>query len=208
MTNNNGRVKIEMSQAELRMYKSLKTLEGQRMLKQFEQEVQRDKVQLAEYRSQLNEIKGVSNGTKWMKDANKETIRKIDNVYHVVKTDEKGSVKSIDPVKNGMKLSHALMNELKEIDQIDYQMFQDGVLQNTQAITRETYETRNMLTGMPLDYTTEYALRTPVDGKLPRENTRMLTIKNEYSVEGRKVAKQMESELDNKISALAQSVGE
>jgi hypothetical protein len=204
----NKKVSVSLSQAEYRMFQKLKTLEGQRMLATFEADVQRDKVQLAEFKQQLQQIKGISNGTKWLKDANKEAIRKIDNIYHVVKTDAEGKVKSLEPIKNGMKLSHQLQAELKAIDSIDYQMFQDGVLQNTQAVTRVTYETRNMLTGMPLDYTTEYALRQPVDGKLPKESHQMINIKNEFSKEGRQVAKQMESELDSKVNELAVAVGE
>jgi hypothetical protein len=204
----NKKQTVQLTQAEYRMFQKLKTLEGQRMLATFEADVQRDKVQLTEYRQQLQEIKGITEGRKWMKDANKEAIRKIDNIYHVVKTDAEGKVSSLTPVKNGMKLSHALQAELKAIDAIDYQMFTDGVLQNTQAVTRGTYETRNMLQGMPLEYTTEYALRQAVDGKLPKESARMINIRNEFSTEGRLVAKQMEAELDTKINELAVAVGE
>ncbi|MGM0921110.1 MAG: hypothetical protein ACQEWW_07780 [Bacillota bacterium] len=198
----------EFTQAERQAWGFFQTVEGKKLVEKFTKEIHTKKVQLTELRSQLAEASSYATGAKWTANRNQNVVRKIDGQYNIVSTDAMGAVKAITPITNGMELSATQRNELKAIDSIDYQMFNDGHLQNTKSITRETYEVRNMLTGQPLAYTDEYTLRMPIDGEMPKVTARMQAIADQFSETGRLVANDMKHQLEMEIDKLAVEVGE
>lgn len=182
---------MKLNTQELRYLEMLNTVQGQRLLAEVGKQIEQERTELSLAKQEKGELELIKYGKKWANThGNKEQIMKIADAYHIVKSNEWGVIESIDLLKNGMELSKPLQDQLKE------PMFEDGLLSHT--VTKDTYAMKIDAMNKPLAYLEELTLGNQV---------RADQINMEFSIDGRKIATKMLSEVETKIHNLEVGLG-